>query len=283
MLNEEEGALNPLENEVENTELEDVVENTTADPEVTLEEVEVVETSEPEYTEIEKQALEQGWDPKGRMGAEAWIVKGEMIKEKRAVQKDFQAFRKEVDELKRISYEKARKDLEAELRQAVTQADYNQVQEIQKEMMELQNKAPSDIPETPPEVLELFEEFPELQNPISAEDYATRAYAERVDQEYIAANPGDIAGSVEYIKRKLNERNVKLKPPSKAQQRRETRTPDTIASKKPAATKQSANAEWPKDMSMFTEADIDMAKRLAKNKVYSTPKEYLDQIKDSRV
>lgn len=239
---------------------------------------EVVES--PQYTELEQQAIEQGWDPKGKMGAEAWIVKGEMIKEKRAVQKDFQEFKKELENLKKLSYDKARKDLENELRKAVNNADYNQVQQIQKEMQGL--PTPKEQPVQIPEVEDFYRDYPEIKNPVTADDFALQAYARRLDEEYCTQNPGDFAGSVEYIRKKLHEKQVKeSKPVSKAEQRKELRTPDTVPSKKIVTSKSDNNSDWPKDMSVFTEGDIEMAKRLHRNK-QMTPKEYLESIRELR-
>lgn len=105
-----------------------------------------------EFSEVEREAMEQGWKPDGPKSAEQFISDGSYIKKIKNYGKKLQASDEEIaslnatvaemkkfmDQQRELGYQQAMKELQRERKAAEKEGDAVRVQEIDREMQEAQ-------------------------------------------------------------------------------------------------------------------------------------------------
>lgn len=217
--------------------------------ETTVEETkseETIETTEGQYSELELEQMEKGWDPKKEDGVSAKEFKrvGEIIEAKRKASREAQLKSKEVEELtktvkqlvehnksvQKASYEQALRDLEAKKIEKIQEGDVSAVKaiEVQQENIKAQENAqqaqvqpaPQFTPDS--EVVQAFKEECKLfLQGTTPSDLAMQAYVRMRAEDYMKNNPTvDESVAIESIKIGLREafphkfENVNKKKPA---------------------------------------------------------------------
>ncbi len=128
--------------------------------EETVSERETVETSESQYTETEKQAMEQGWNPNhngpNKKSAEQFLRDGSFFKkideQKKEISELKSLVKQQLDHNKKIeqaSYEKALKDLQAAKYKAVQEGDIDAYNHIENQTKIVQEQLNQNAPQQP--------------------------------------------------------------------------------------------------------------------------------------
>lgn len=231
------------------------------------------ETEQPEYTDIEKEAISLGWNPDGVEGkrnltAEEFVDRKPLYDDLHSQQRKIKRLEEGMEALKQhqkvISErerEKAIQELKYAKKQALEAEDFDSVIAIDDKIAE--TKAAVDPAESTPNVV--FENWIE-ENSWYSQDAELKEYADLIGTAYYAKNPSKSAEAVyDYVAKETKARFPdKFKPSGE----RERPAPVEGASKgrKPVKSKYSA-----KDL---PEEHIPIMRALVRNRVM-TEEEYL--------
>jgi hypothetical protein len=150
---------------------------------------------EVEYSEIEQQAMEAGWNPEGVEGkpfvsAEEYVARQPIYDELHSLKKELRNQKKATEALKKMQAgirererEKTIAELKAQRRMAVENDDYDAVDELNDQIAS--EKANKDAPVGN----EVFESWVE-ENDWYNQDPEMRAYADLIGTGYVAQNEG---------------------------------------------------------------------------------------------
>lgn len=173
-----------------------------------------IPVAEPEYSEIEREAIEMGWNPEGVDGkknltAEEFIDRKPLYDEIRQLRKGYKEMKAGVEALadhnKRIE-ERTREQVIAELkmakREALENEDYDAVLDIDDRIAETRAE-PID---TTPKVNHAFENWVE-KNPWYNQDPELREYADMLGDGYFRKNPNkDLEAVYAYVAAETKKR-----------------------------------------------------------------------------
>ena len=162
-----------------------------------------------EYTDLEKEQMEFGWDPHKENGVSAAEYKrvGEIIEAKRRASKEAKELRQALAEqdkkltkvvkfyenLEADAYKKAKADLEAELDAKVLEGDVQGVRAVRLKQETLEARAAQErntqAQQEAPEFVQFKEEFKDVLNGTSATDIAIQGYISKRAAEFQKTNP----------------------------------------------------------------------------------------------
>lgn len=184
---------------------------------------------EREYSDVEREAMERGWDPdfegdetKRAISAEEFLDRQRLYDDLKRRGKENKRLQKAVDELKQShrlvadqAYKRAKRELEKEKRNAYEEGDTTRALEIDKEMKELDDtqEAVSSGGETSDLAAEAFESFRE-ENPWYDKDPELRGYADMIGSGMINMNPGKAQSDPESLFQEVSA-EVKRRFPEK--------------------------------------------------------------------
>lgn len=168
----------------------------------------------PEYSEVELEAIEQGWNPEGvegkrNLSAEEFLDRKPLYDDLRKNKRQTRKLQEQLEALKKhvsIADERARaralRELDAQKREALEDQNYDAVIEIDKQIRETEN-APVET-ETPTNLA--FENWRE-ENDWYDENPEMKDYADMVGTHYAGKNPGLSPDKVfEYVTNEVKTR-----------------------------------------------------------------------------
>lgn len=134
-----------------------------------------MEHTAPEYTEIEKAALDMGWNPKGPKSAEVWVANGPLLDEIKGKNKEVSELKATLNEIKvhmtkveEAAYNRALAELKAERKHAIAKGDVSAVEDLDQQIEEHKASVPEPEP-LAPEAMEFIE-----RNKHWVEDYTLK-------------------------------------------------------------------------------------------------------------
>jgi hypothetical protein len=175
--------------------------------------------NEPQYSEIELRAMEQGWRPKEEWGGDEadFIDAAEFVrrrplfekiehqsKEIKQLHRAFNAFKQHYTQVEKAAYERAIKDLKNQQKTALENGDIDTFQDIQDELEKARDQM-RELVEDRGEMVETSTEVhPDFQrwvsrNPWYAKEDHMRVFADKIGRKYQALGmaPNDILREVE--------------------------------------------------------------------------------------
>lgn len=221
---------------------------------------------------VEARARELGWKPEGEWEGNPaeWVsakefvgrqglfdriasLRSEITKQREKFEKDFEVVKNYVQQMSKVEYERAVKDLQMQKREAVTQGDVEAVESIDKEIDELRTQRTTTT--TPPPQPKVPDEFISWQakNDWYAKDAVLREQADIIGIGYFTKNPHlSQAQVLEYV-----EQTIKSQHPDKFGGRKvATVTPVESGGGSPSA----GNATG-KGTKKFSESDLNDTER----------------------
>jgi len=116
------------------------------------------ESTDSELSDVEKEALEKGWNPKGIPGkrhksAEEFLATGELIEKLESASEENKKYRETVELMlqkmqtkEKTAYEKALRDIEAKREAAVVDGDVNRFNALEQEYKQIQEQVSTPDP-----------------------------------------------------------------------------------------------------------------------------------------
>lgn len=250
---------------------------------------EPAQQQEPQYSELEQRAMEQGWMPKDKWvesgkaaeehrSAKEFIDRTDLYKRIDSLNRDNKDLRKAINDLMdhnrkmdEVAYKRAMENLRSEKKQALEDGDADRVIDIDDQILDLktaQRNAPSvpQVPELPPE----FQDWVE-RNSWYKTDKALQSDADAAGLAYKRNNPHASASDVlDYVEKFIRKAN-----PEKFQKQR-------AVPPSPDGGDRSANKPAPAQKGIsLSEEETRAMKRFVRQGVM-TEDEYKEQIKQMR-
>jgi len=264
---------------VEAEELETVLET----EEVVVEEV----VEEPEYTEVEQEAISRGWNPEGVEGkrnltAEEFLDRQPIYDELHKVRKKlkeqdkkFEALREHEKLVRERMHEEHLKELKAAKRTAMEEFDYDKVEQLDDEMLKAKEdyaKAsiePEVVTESPEDIQEAVNSWVE-DNPWYNENKVMQRFAYGEGQEYKVQNP---SASIEEVLKHISK-VVKQEFPEKFSNMKRAKPSSVEGSatggrRTPASPKQKSVKDLPEEA-------VSVMKTLVRMGTFKTEQDYVN-------
>jgi len=198
---------------------------------------------QPQYSDEEVKAMEQGWRPKEEysgpeddwVDAHTYLGRGTFLKQIKSLKHDLDEQRKTTEMvmehtkyMEKLMYEKARKEIEAEQKAARMRGDFEAYDRATQELQDL--KPISEQPKNPldhPEVQRFLNSNPWFNNPQTANEFELQAIAKAADAYYAKANPNAaIDEVVAYVEKRVQEKRKDYM----TNNNRETPSPTAVSS-----------------------------------------------------
>lgn len=259
------------------------------------EELENQEDFSQEELTVEDRAAQYGWkpfddwdgDPNEWVGPEAFLVKGEMIQQLRAKDKEMKQIKKTVDQLaehnrkiSEIEYNKALKKLQQDKKRAYEDEDFDKVVEIDDQINEFkQNKdeLTGNVPAAEENGNPDFEQWVQQpENQWYVNNNKLRRYADAVAVEYAQKNPNASFDEVAQIAAEETKDAFPDEFEGTSRRRRGPKTNEPMSRK-------GNTPRAPRNRRKASVRDLDdeqraIAKRFVKAGVFKNEQEYVDQL-----
>jgi hypothetical protein len=165
------------------TEVSEVVEDKTEDSNL---EVVSEETKEKEFSEVEKEQMNLGWDPSGPKSAEEYKKDGEIIQGKKKIKEleaALNAVTSRFDTLEKKTYDKAIKELQIQQQAAREDRDFDRYDQVTKEINDLSSEPEAKVPDNAESLVRSFSERnSSWYNTDSGENIAMMKEAQEIEE-----------------------------------------------------------------------------------------------------
>lgn len=179
------------------------------------EEVETSEEATPEYSEVELEAIEHGWNPEGVEGrrnltAEEFLDRQPLYDDLRKTKRQIRKQQEQIDALKKHlstadvrAKERAIAELQAQKKQALIDEDYDSVVAIDEQIAEAKSAPTLEEPQGTPEAFEEWRESNEWYD----DNPEMREYADMIGNYYTQKHPNEPVEKVfEHVTKEVKER-----------------------------------------------------------------------------
>lgn len=214
----------------------------------------------------------KGWNPEGEKSLEHFISDGKMMEqisslraENKKMQNDFETRTKNLVKMHEIQQANLRKDLEAELEEAVNMSDLEKVKRVQQEMAELDDAPAQQPAEVDVSVVEQWNS----DNPWIDEPTPKAAYAKDIFAQQVRSGVS-LEQAIEVVNTKIAEHYPE------EEQQRPART--TTSRSVPGRQSQGRKLSW----NDLDRGEIDFWDRGGKDMFGGDRDEYLKTVQDAR-
>lgn len=228
-----------------------------------------------DFTDLEKEQLDLGWDPTKERTAEEYKKEGELIqsrKRQRELERTLQLTINKVEQIRKESYDKAMADFKAQQREAIRQGDEDSFFDLEKKIEDFKEKNSQDQQDD--QIISYVKDFEERNaewyNLDSAENIAMLNDAQEIEDKLSRFKPDE---DVEERLKKVEEA-IKIKYPHRFSKENPNRKAPPMVATKSISSRASNTTRTVR----LSAADKVRAKMLVDAGIYKNEQEYINDI-----